>query len=134
MGHVGDEVLDHFHVRQGRNLHLALHILDRGGAGEAVLAIDIHRARPANPLAARASEGQCRVDLILDLDDRVEHHRPAFVEVDGVMVVTWICAAVGIVAIDFERLEALARLGLILAPLGDLAVLGKRELSHGRLL
>ena len=132
MGQVGDEVLDHVHVRQRGDLHLALEVGDRGGAGEAVAAVHVHRARPADPLAARAAEGQRRVDLVLDLDQRVEDHRPGLVEVDGVGVEARIGAAVGVVAIDFERLEPLAVFGLVRAPLGDAAVLRQSKLGQAR--
>jgi hypothetical protein len=47
------------------------------GAGERVGAVDVHRAGAADALAAGAAEGQRRIDLVLDLDQRVEHHRPA---------------------------------------------------------
>src|SRR3546814_8974000 len=53
-------------------------ILDRGRAGEAVLAVHVHRTAAANALAARAAEGQRRILLALHLDERVEHHRAAF--------------------------------------------------------
>src|SRR3546814_5720482 len=76
-----------FRSRQRRDPDLALHVLDRGGAGEAVAAVHVHRAGAANPLAAGAAEGQRRVLLALDLDERVEDHRAARVEVDVERVV-----------------------------------------------
>src|SRR3546814_8668880 len=56
MGEVGDQILDDFHMRQRGDLDVALQILDRGGAGEAVLAVHVHRTTAANALAARAAE------------------------------------------------------------------------------
>jgi len=131
MRQVGNEVLHDFHVRQRRDPDLALQLLDRGGAGEPVRAFHVHRARSADALAAGAAEGQGRVDLVLDLDERVEDHRPAFVEVDGVLVVARIGAGVGVVAVDFEGPKPLAFFGLPVAAAGDLAVLGKGEFGHG---
>jgi hypothetical protein len=102
MGEIGDQVLDHFHVRQRGDADVALQVLDRGGAGEAVAAIHVHRAGTADAFAAGAAEGQRRVLLRLHLDQRVEHHRPAGVEIDLERIVARILAAVGIVAIDRE--------------------------------
>src|SRR4029079_6659633 len=99
-------------MRQRRDLDLAPQIFDRGGAGEAVAPFHVHRAGPADALAARPAEGEGRVDLILDLDQRVEDHRPALVEVDGVTVEARVRAAFGVVAVDFEGPEPFALLGL----------------------
>jgi hypothetical protein len=43
--------------------------------------------------------------LALHLDERVEHHRPGLVEIELERVVARIFAAVGIVAVDLERLD-----------------------------
>src|SRR4029079_16361322 len=131
---VRHEVLDDLHVRKRRDAHLAGYLLEGGGAGESVLAVHVHRARPADAFAARAAEGQRRVDLVLDLDQRVEEHRPAFVEVDGVAVEAWVGASIGIVAVDLEGLEALAVLGGPGAALLWNAVSGKEELGQRMLL
>src|SRR5690606_10745092 len=136
MGEIGDEILDHVHVRQRRDPNLAaLDVLDRGRAGEPVLAVEVHRARTANPLAARTTEGQRRILLALDLDQRVEDHRPATVEIDLEPIVAGVLAAFGIVAVYLEGARSL-RVGRCLvdaAPGRDLAVLRKRELSHANL-
>src|SRR3546814_3073707 len=62
MREVGDKVLDHVHRRQRGDRDVALQILDRGGAGEAVLAVHVHRTAAADALAARAAESQRRID------------------------------------------------------------------------
>ena len=77
VGEVRHQVLDHRHVRQRVDLHLALDVVDGLGAGQRVDAVDVHRAGAADALAAGAAEGQRRIDLVLDLDQRVENHRPA---------------------------------------------------------
>jgi hypothetical protein len=66
---------------------------------------DVHRAAAADPLAARPAKGERRILLRLHLDQRVEHHRPAAVEIDLERVVARILAAVGIVTIHFERFD-----------------------------
>ena len=103
MGQVRHQVLDHFHVRQRVDRHLALAaVIDGLGAGQRVGAVDVHRARTADALAAGPAEGQGRVDLILDLDQRVQDHRPALVEVDLVGVGPRVLAVVGTPAVDLE--------------------------------
>jgi hypothetical protein len=113
-----------------RDPHLAFAILDRGGAGEPVLAVDIHRAGAANALAARAAEGQRAVDLVLDLDQRIQHHRAGFGQIDLERVVARIFAAVGIIAIDLEVARLARALGLVRLALLDDTVLGEREFGH----
>src|SRR5258705_300931 len=83
-------------VRQRRDPNLALQILDRRGAGEAVAPVHVHRAGAANPLAAGAAKGEGGILLGLDLDQRIEDHRPAAVEIDVERVVAWILAGFGI--------------------------------------
>ena len=53
VGHVGHQVLDHVHVRQGVELHrVGGGLVDVGEAGQRVGAVDVHGAGPANALAA----------------------------------------------------------------------------------
>src|SRR5690606_14272361 len=87
--------------------HLGLRaVLDRAGAGQGVGAVDVHRARAADALAAGTAEGQGRVDLVLDLDQRVQDHRPAAVQVDLVGVGARILGAVRVPAVDLEGAHA----------------------------
>jgi hypothetical protein len=86
----------------------------------------------ADAFAAGAAEGQRRVDLVLDLDQRVENHRAAGREVDVVRVDTRVLAVVRVPAIDLEGAHLLraGRRGEVTA-LADLRVLREREFSHG---
>ena len=59
-------------MRQRVDFDITLHFVVRAGAGQRVTAVDIHRAGPANSLTAGSPERQSRVDLILDLDHRVD--------------------------------------------------------------
>jgi hypothetical protein len=61
---------------------------------------------PANALAARAAEGQRRVDLVLDPDERIENHPPTIIEIDFESIEARILAGIRGVAIDLERLDA----------------------------
>ena len=47
-------------------------------------AIDVHGARSADTLTATPSEGECWINLILDLDESIKEHGTAFVGVDVV--------------------------------------------------
>ncbi len=134
MGEIGNEVLDHVHVRQRRDAHfLARALLDRGGAGKAILAVHVHRTGTANAFAAGATEGQRRIIFILDLQQRVEDHRTAIVEVNLERVIARILTRVGIVAIDLEALDVARTVRRLVghALTGNLAVLGQGEFGHG---
>src|SRR3546814_7489273 len=81
-------------------------LLDRADAGQRVGAVDVHRARTADALAAGAAEGQRGVDLVLDLDQRVQDHRPALVEVDLVGIGARVIVVVRAPAIQLEPAHA----------------------------
>jgi hypothetical protein len=76
VGHVRHEVLDDEHVRERVDLGLGRCGVDAREAGQRVGPVDVHRARSADPLATRAPERQRRVQLVLDLEQRIQHHRP----------------------------------------------------------
>jgi hypothetical protein len=42
----------------------------------------IHCAGAADPFPARSPEDQCRVNLVVDLDQGVKDHRPAVITID----------------------------------------------------
>lgn len=53
-------------------------------------AVNVHRAASANTLTATPSEGQCGIHLVLDPDQRIQHHRACLVEVQGVRLHLWL--------------------------------------------
>jgi hypothetical protein len=59
----------------------------------------------ADPLPTRAAEGQRRIHLVLDPEQRIENHRSAIVEVDVESIEAGVRVEIGIVAIDLERLH-----------------------------
>ena len=99
------EILDDRHVRQRVDFHRALHVFDRLRARKCIAAVNVHRAAAADPLATGAAERQGRIDIVLDLDQRVENHGPTAVEIDFVGIDTGIGARVGIVAVHGELLD-----------------------------
>ena len=132
---VRDQVLDHRHVRQGVDLHRALHLVHALEAGERVRAVDVHGAGAADPLAAGAAEGQRRVDLVFDLDDRIQDHRAAIVEVDEIGVHARVRPVVRVPAVDLELAQVGGAFGLRPGlALGDLRIRGKGEFRHGCLV
>src|SRR5271166_2362769 len=109
----------------------ALHLLDRLQTGERITTIDVHGAGAADALTAGATEGQRRVDLVLDLDQRVQDHRAACVEIDLIGVGARVLPIVRVPAIDLEFPDALCPDG---RPEGlaqaDAAVPGEIESNH----
>ena len=128
---IGHQVLDHRQMRQRIDLDRAVDLARRLDAGERVGAVDVHRARAANALAAGAAEGQRRIDVVLDPDERIENHRAAVAGVDIVGVDARIVRVVRIPAVD-----AVLALGLGLGRMrpglafNDLRVFRQRELDH----
>jgi hypothetical protein len=59
---------------------------DLGEAGEAVVAVDVHGAAPADALVAAMAKGERRVLFVLDLEQRVQHHRPVVGQVHLVVL------------------------------------------------
>lgn len=68
--------------------------------------IDIHRTAPTDTLATAPSEGQCRVDLVLDPDQSIQHHGSGLVQIQGVALHPrlggWL---VGVPSVDVECLD-----------------------------
>src|SRR5579875_2720880 len=128
---IGHQILDDRQVRQRTDPHRPLDVGDRLDAGKRVRPVDIHRAGAANPLAARAAKGQRRIDLVLDLDQRVENHRAAFVEIDREAVDDRVLPVIRVPAIDPEFAHPLGvrRGGDGLAG-ADPGIRGKGKLDH----
>lgn len=87
VGHVHHQVLYHKHVRQRRYRRRSDGRRRRylRQASEPVAAVDVHGAGAADPFAARSTEGEGGVHLVLDLNEGVEHHGPTLLEVDLVL-------------------------------------------------
>ena len=109
IAHVRDQILENVHVREGVYFGGRLGIVvDVGQTGEGVASLYVHGAGSADSLAATPTKGETRVLLVLDLDEGVENHRTAIVQVDrigaevGLLVVLF-----RVPSIDFEVLDAL---------------------------
>mmetsp|Transcript_103943 Transcript_103943/g.299185 ORF Transcript_103943/g.299185 Transcript_103943/m.299185 type:complete len:253 (-) Transcript_103943:25-783(-) len=102
---VRHQVLHHVAVRQGLDLDGFGVGLDVEETGQAVFAVDVHGAGAADALAAGAAEGEGGVHLVLDLDQGVQNHRPARLQVDGVLLHEGLPHLVRVVAVDPESLR-----------------------------
>jgi hypothetical protein len=115
--HVGHEVLDDVHVRQWVDARLLGRVGgDAAEARERVDAVDVHGAAAADALTTAPPEGQRGVDLVLDPDQRVQHHGPCLVQVQRVRLHARLRRRlVGVPPIDVECLcfRILARLRLL---------------------
>ena len=97
---VGDQVFDHRQVRQRVDADVALDFFGPADAGQGVDAVNVHGAGAADAFAAGAAEGQAGVDLGLDLDQGVKHHRAAVVHIQPIGVDARVGAVVGVPAVD----------------------------------
>ncbi len=131
MRQVWDQVANNFHVRQWVNLNRAFDFIDAIDTGQRVDAVDVHRARATDTFAARAAEGQCWVDLVLNLDQRVQDHWAAIVHVDKIRIDGWVFAIIWVPAINLELAQVLSAVWL--GPgftRGDTGVFRERKFDH----
>jgi hypothetical protein len=92
--------------------------------GQRVDAVNVHGAAAADALATTPPEGQGRVDLVLDADERIEHHGAGLVQVELVRLHLGLRGGlVGVPAVDVERLQ--------LRILGRRGLLDRRRLAFG---
>jgi hypothetical protein len=84
---------------------------DAAQASQRVDTINVHRTASADTLSARPSEGQGRVDLILDSDQSIQHHRSSLVQIQGITLHArlggWL---VGVPSVDVEGLGLCLRI------------------------
>ena len=128
---VGHEVLHDRHVRQRIDLYVAFDFIVGPRTGKRVAAINIHGAGATDAFPAGAPERQCRINLILDLDQRVENHWTAVIHVDLVGVHARVLAAIRIVAVHSIRPCVAGSIGCSEMPaLPDPRVFWESELGH----
>lgn len=74
-------------------------------ASQSVHTVNVHRATSANTLTAAAAERQRGIDLILDADERIQHHRPRLVQIQSVCLhARLLLGTIGIPSVDVESL------------------------------
>lgn len=82
----------------------------RGGGrtqtSQSINTINIHRAAPANTLSTAPAKRECGIHLVLDPNQRVEHHGPGLVQVQRVRLHPRLRGRlVGVPAVDVEGLD-----------------------------
>jgi len=132
MRQVGHKIFDDRHMRQRVDRHFLFAAFINGlGAGQCVAAVDVHGAGTADAFAAGTAEGQGRVDFVLDLDQRIQHHRAALIKVDFVGVDARIGGIIRIPAVNLEATQVLsAGFGREMRALGDFRVCRQGKFSH----
>lgn len=112
LGQIGHQILNDVGVRQRVDLGFGGVGGDAAQAGQRVDAVDVHGTRAADTLTARAAEGQRGVLLVLDANQRVEHHGARLVEVELERVhARLLRGRVGAPAVDLKALEPWCGLG-----------------------
>ena len=138
IGQVRDQVLDHRLMRQWRDGDdFGRHLIPAARAGNCIVSANIHCAGPANALTARATEGQRRIDLILDVDQDIQDHRATIGNVHEEAVPAGLFSVFRTVAIDAELAQIFLSRTLWLWPnltFSNLGILRERELNHSYVL
>jgi hypothetical protein len=104
VAHVAHQVLDQRQVRHGLHRdHVGVHVREVGLAGEAVAPVDVHGARAADGGAAAVAERERAVEVLLDVEEALEHREAGLVGHDEVVVaVRALGVARRVVALDME--------------------------------
>lgn len=110
--HVRNQILNHKHMWKRVDLGALRGIrIDFTDTSQGVLPADIHRTRSADSFTATSSEGERWIHFVLDLDQRVENHSTALVEIDVELLHGRLCSwSLRIEAVDFEGLDTVSGL------------------------
>ena len=131
MRQVRDQILDHWHMRQRVDFDVTLDLIQPVDTGQRVDTTDVHRTGATDPLAAGAAEGQGWINLVFDLDQRIQDHRTTFVHIQEIGVHLRVLAVVRVPAIDLELTHICRAFGLgPRFPRGDLGIFRKCEFDH----
>lgn len=89
--HIRDKVLDDVHVGKRVDARLLGGVRgDTTQASQGVDTVDVHGAAAANALTATSPEGEGRVHLILDANERIQHHGSGLVQVERIRLHFWL--------------------------------------------
>lgn len=131
VGQVRDKVSHHVHVGQGVDLKVSLvGLVNLTKTSQSVSTANVHSTRTTDTFSARSSESKGRVLLVLDLDQSVQNHGSACVEVNLVgLKGGFNLGGVGVPTVDLELLDV----GLGLGSSGEASdgLLTKHGSKHG---
>lgn len=99
---VSHQILYDEHMGKRIDLHSLGLFIDIAQACQGIGTIDIHGATAANSLTARSTESQGRILLVLNLDQSVQNHRSAVVQIDSVSGSVWLLVLFRVPSINFE--------------------------------
>ena len=102
MRQIRDQILDHRHVWQRIDFHIALNFIHTIDTGQCVDPIDVHRTRSTNPLATRPAERQGWINFVFDLNQRIQNHRATGIHVHEIGINAWVFTIIWRPAIDIK--------------------------------
>mmetsp|Transcript_5135 Transcript_5135/g.7816 ORF Transcript_5135/g.7816 Transcript_5135/m.7816 type:complete len:254 (+) Transcript_5135:273-1034(+) len=108
VGHVWHQVAMHVHVWERVDAGGVLGVGDPAQARQGVGPLDVHGTGPTDAFATRLAECKGRVLLSFNLDQGVQNHRPALLQVNGVGGHIGLATVVGVPSVDLEVLDVFA--------------------------
>jgi len=104
---IRDDIFDDICVRERVDLGLLLGVCRNAAqTSQSIDTINVHRTASTNALSATPSEGQGGIDLILNSDQRIQHHRTRLLQVQSIALHARLrCWLIGIPSVDVERLD-----------------------------
>ena len=103
-------------MRQRIDLDRPFYVVDGLQTSECVGAVDVHGTGPANPLSAGSPKRERRVDLVLDLNERIQNHRAAVIHINLIGIELRVFARCRIVAVDAELTGVVGAFGSRIGP------------------
>jgi len=110
IGKVRHQILHDVSVGQRKDGDRLVGRLDVGEAGEGVGTVDVDGAGPANALAAGTTQGECGVHVVFDVQQGIQNHGTALLELDVVGLQRGLLLGLGIITINVECLSSEATL------------------------
>lgn len=75
-------------------------------AGKSINTINVHCTTSTDTLTTTSAESQSWVNLVLDSDQRIQHHRSSLVQIQSIALHAWlVCWFIWIPSVDVEGLD-----------------------------
>jgi len=84
------------------------HIVENGltQTSKSVYTVNVHGTTAANTFSARATECECRIHFVLDLDQCIQHHWASLVQINLVCLHKWLRGRlVWVPSVNLDRLH-----------------------------
>lgn len=107
VAHIRHQITDDIQMGQRVDFLGLIQIgIDAADACQRIRSTNVHRAWTADAFTARPTESQCWIDLVFDFQQRVQHHRSAFIQIDLVFLQKWFFTRfLRIPSVDFKCLQ-----------------------------